>query len=45
MYHDDFEPTQPTPRKRTLKDSAVDALFAIALGGVFALVLVFGLAA
>jgi hypothetical protein len=44
MYHDDFEPKEH-PRKRTLKDSAVDALFAIALGGVFALVLVFGLAA
>lgn len=41
MYHDDFEPTQPTPRKRTLKDSVVDALFASALGITFALLLVF----
>lgn len=44
MYHD-FEPTQPTPGKRKPKDIVVDALFAIALGGVFALVLVFCLAA
>lgn len=39
MYHDDFEPKEPS--KRTLKESVVDALFASALGITFALLLVF----
>lgn len=45
MYHDDFEPTQPTPGKRKPKDVIADALFAIALGAAFAFVLVICLAA